>query len=218
MNRHLGLSFLALMACMTFAAGNAAAGTAEDLQTIYRNYHKAVLANDINEMLKWSVKWRSDAFAKISASEKGDAVAFAAKSTPKTYKMTGWIIEPNGRDATLYLSSDVTDKGKTETFYGSVVFENEGGSWKVAAAGWGRVQSPYATRQGAAANPAAAEPATSPTPAAKSTPGAPVALPKLVRSRSEAAMATPAAPIQQQSKPPCVYKPVMTDEDIALCR
>jgi hypothetical protein len=146
MNRHLGLSFLALMACMTFAAGNAATSTAEDLQTVFRNFHKAVLATDIDEMLKWSVKSRSDAFAKASAAERNEAMATTVKSTPKTYKVTGSIIETNGRDATLYLSADLNDKGKTETLYGSVVFEKEGGTWKVAAAGWGRVQSPAAAR------------------------------------------------------------------------
>ena len=212
MNRHLGLPFLALVACMTFAAGNAAAGIAEDLQTVFRNFHKAVLATDIDEMLKWSVKSRGDAFAKASAAERNEAMASTAKSTPKTYKVTGSIIEPNGRDATLYLSADVTDKGKTETLYGSVVFVNEGGSWKIAAAGWGRVQSPAAAR----ANPATAEPA--PAPAARLTPAAPVAQSRPARSRSEAAAAKPVAPIQQQSKPPCVYKSVMSDEDIARCR
>ena len=204
MNRHLGLPLLALMACMTFAAGNAAAGTAEDLQAVFRNYHSAVLATDLDEMLKWSVKSRSDAFAKASAAERNDAMASAARSMPKTYKVTGSIIEPNGRDATLYLSADVTDKP-----YGSVVFEKEGGTWKIAAAGWNRVQSPAASRA------TAAEPATPPTPAARL---APAVLPKLARSRGEAAAAKPAMSIQQQSKPPCVYKSVMTNEDIERCR
>ena len=215
MNRHLGLPFLALLACMTFSAGNAAAGTAEDLQAVFRNYHKAELANDLDEMLKLSVKSRRDAFAKASAAERDAAMAYTAKSTPKTYKVTGSIIEPNGRDATLYLSADATDKGKTETLYGSVVFEKEGGTWKVAAAGWSRVQSPAAARQGAAAG---AEPSTPPTPAARLAPAAPTAQPRPARSRSEAAAAKPAASILQQSKPPCVYKSVMTEEDIALCR
>lgn len=130
------------------AKGNpaAAASTAEDLQTVFRNYHQAMLATDIDEVLKWSVKWRNDAFARASAAERDEAIASTAKSTPKTYKVTGSIIEPNGRDATLYLNADMTDKGKTETLYGSVVFEKEGGAWKVAAAGWGRVQSPAAAR------------------------------------------------------------------------
>ena len=203
MNRHLGLPFLALLACMTFSAGNAAAGTAEDLQAVFRNYHKAELANDLDEMLKLSVKSRRDAFAKASAAERDAAMAYTAKSTPKTYKVMGSIIEPNGRDATLFLIADATDKGKTETPYGSVVFEKEGDTWKIAAAAWRRVQSPAAER---AVKPAAAEPA------------APVAQPRLARIRSEAAAAKPAAPIPQQSKPPCVYKSVMTDEDIARCR
>ena len=200
----LRLTTIALAsAAVLFSGCAAAASTAEDLQTVFRNFHKAVLATDVDEMLKWSVKSRSDAFAKASAAERVEAVASTAKSTPKIYKVTGSIIEPNGRDATLFLSADVT-----ETPYGSVVFEKEGGAWKVAAAGWSRVQSPAAAQQGAAAKPAAAEPA------------APVAQPRPARSRSEAAAAKPEAPILQQgeSKPPCVFKSVMTDEDIARCR
>ena len=153
MHRHYGLPLFALMACMAFAASNAAASIAEDLQTVFGNYHKAVLASDLDGMLKWSVKSRSDAFAKASAAERNEAMAFTVKSTPKTYKAKGSIIEPNGRDATLYLSADVTDKGKTEALYGSVVFEKEGDTWKVAAAGWGRVQSPAAARAAPVAQP-----------------------------------------------------------------
>ncbi|MDH5264320.1 MAG: hypothetical protein OEX21_06195, partial [Betaproteobacteria bacterium] len=188
---------------------------AVNLQDVFRNYHKAVLATNLDDVLKWSVKSRSDAFAKASAAERNEAMAFTVKSTPKTYKVTGSIIEPNGRDATLYLSADVTDKGKTEPLYGSVVFEKEGSTWKVAAAGWSRIQSPAAARQGTAA---AAEPAPPSTPAARLAPTAPVAQPKPARSRSEAATTKPAAPTLQQSTPPCVYKPVMTDEEIARCR
>jgi predicted small secreted protein len=135
MKTYLRLPFVALLACMAFAAGNATAGTAEDLQIVFSSYHKALLAGDSDGMLKWTVKSRRDAFAKFSAAQRNDAMAFAVASTPKTYKATTWIIEPNRRDATLYLIADVTDKGKTEPLYGSVVYEKEGDSWKVQQAG-----------------------------------------------------------------------------------
>jgi uncharacterized RDD family membrane protein YckC len=198
-----------------------AAVAAEDPETVFSNYHKAVLANDIDEMLKWSVKSRSDAFAAATAEQRKEAMASTAKSMPKTYKVTGSLIERNGTDAALRMSAEVTDKGKTETMYGSAVLEKEGGGWKVAAAGWGHVQPPSLPSQSGAAQPAVAAPPEPPKPVAVELPkpaATPTPAARPAPSRSEAAAAKPAAPTLQQGKPPCVYKPVMTDEDIARCR
>ncbi len=155
MNRHFGLRLLALLACMIFSAGNAAAGTPEDLQAVYRSYHNAELARNFDEMLKFTVRSRRNTFAKLSPAERDAALAYTIESTPKSYRVTGTIVEPNGRDATLYLIIDGADKGKSDTPYGSVVFEKEGDTWKIAAAAWRRVQSPAAER---AVKPAAAKP------------------------------------------------------------
>ena len=87
---------------------------------------------------------------------------------------------------------------------------------------WGGEQPPAPAPQSAAVKPAATEPAKPaaaepPKPVAATAP-ATAAQPKAAPRRSEPAAAKPAAPVLQQGRQPCVYKPVMTDEDIARCR
>jgi uncharacterized RDD family membrane protein YckC len=68
------------------------------------------------------------------------------------------------------------------------------------------------------AKPAAIETPKPAAPVAKLAPPEPAAPSRPAPSRREAAPAEPAEAILRQSKPPCVYKPVMTDEEIANCR
>jgi uncharacterized RDD family membrane protein YckC len=71
------------------------------------------------------------------------------------------------------------------------------------------------------AKPAAAElpkPVATAAPAVTQAPPAPAAQSGPAPRRRDAAPAKPAEAVLRQSKPPCVYKPVMTDEEIANCR
>ncbi|MFY9317370.1 MAG: RDD family protein [Burkholderiales bacterium] len=71
------------------------------------------------------------------------------------------------------------------------------------------------------AKPAAIDlpkPVAAAAPAVKPAPPEPAAQPRTAPSRREAAPAKPAAEVLLQGRSPCIYKPVMTDEEIARCR
>ena len=214
-----------------------ASGGADDPETVYRKFHEATLAADLDEVRKWGTKQQGDELAAASVVERKMILGLMAEMMPKTYKVTSREVSADGSKALLRLSMEQTVKGKTETAPGTALLAKEGGAWKVEKSIWGGEQPPSLASQSAAAKPAAAEPAkptvseppkpltvelpkpvAAPTAAARPAPAAPAAQPRPAPSRSEAAALKPAAPILQQSKPPCVYKPVMTDEDMARCR
>ena len=204
------------------AAKPAAAGGADDPESIYRNFHQAMLAGDFKGMRKWGMKATGDEFAAMSAVERETTIAFMAKLTPKTYKVLGTEISADGKTAIVRLSAEQTVKGKTETYRGSGTLFKEAGEWRVDMSSWGGEQPPTPAPQSAAAKPSVTEPAKPaaaepPKPVAAAAPAS-AAQPKAAPRRSEPAAAKPAAPVLQQGRQPCVYKPVMTDEDIARCR
>lgn len=207
----------------------AVAAPVDDPAAVYRNFHQAMIDADMDGMRKWGTKAKGDELAAASAVEKKMMLGLMASMTPKTYQVKSSEVSADGSKATLYLSAEQVDKGKTETVLATVTLLKEGGAWKVDLSSWGGSQPSGPAPQSAAAKPAAAEPpkpvavelpkqAAAPTPAARLAPAAPVAQPRSAPSRSEAAAAKPAAPTLQQSKPPCIYKPVMSDEDLARCR
>jgi uncharacterized RDD family membrane protein YckC len=211
------------------AAKPAAAGGADDPETVYRKFHQAMLESDFEGMRKWGTKAKGDALAATPAAERKIMDAFTAKLTPKTYKVLGTEISADGKTAIVRLSAEQTVKGKTETYHGSGTLFKEAGEWKVDESSWGGEQPPAPAPQSAAAKPAAVEPAKPaaaelPKPVAASAPAvkqaqpAPAAKPRAAPSRSAPAAAPLSGPVLQQGKPPCVYQPVMTDEEIARCR
>lgn len=186
---------------------------------------------------KWGTKAKGDELAAQSVVERKILLGLMEKVMPKTYKVGSSEVSPDGNKAILYLSADVTDKGKTESVRGTATLLKEGGAWKVEESSWGGDQPSVPAPQSATAKSAAAEPArpapvepakpaavelpkpvATTAPAFRQAPAVPAAQPRAAPSRSEPAAAKPAAPVLQQSRLPCVYKPVMTDEEIARCR
>jgi uncharacterized RDD family membrane protein YckC len=215
----------------------AAPAAVDDLATVYRSFHQAMLDSDVEGMRKWGTKAKGDELAAASAIERKMMLGLMASMTPKTYRVRSSEVSADGSKATLYLSAEQVDKGKTETVLATVTLLKEGGAWKVDLSSWGGSQPSGPAPQSDVAKPVAVEPAkpaaaeppkpvavelpkpvAAPTAAATPAPAAPAAQRRPAPSRSEAAAAKPAAPVLQQSKPPCVYKSVMTDEDMARCR
>ena len=63
-----------------------------------------------------------------------------ASMTPKTYRVRSSEVSADGSKATLYLSAEQVDKGKTETVLGTATLLKEGGAWKVDLSSWGGSQ------------------------------------------------------------------------------
>ena len=211
------------------AAKPAAAGGADDPEAVYRKFHQAMLDADFEGMRKWGTKAKGDELAAASAVERKMMIAFISKLTPTAYKVLGTEISADGNTAIVRLSAEQTVKGKIETYHGSGTLFKEAGQWRVELSSWGGDQPPAPASKSAVApstsaepvKPAAAEspkPVAAAAPVAAPAPGKPAPQPRAAAGRSTPVAATPAAPVLLQSKPPCVYKPVMTDEDIARCR
>ncbi len=192
---------------------------ADEPETVYRNFHNATIARDFAELRKWGTASVGAEMAAAPAAQREAMIAFIGGMMPKNYTVAGKEISADGAKATLRLSASVTDKGRSATVLGTATLLKEGGAWKVLLANWGGDQPPGpAPQTGAVAprNPVAAAPEF-----ARPASPAPAAPPREKARRSEpaAAKAVPVAPVMRKGDAqPCVYKPVMTDEDMARCR
>jgi hypothetical protein len=123
---------------------------------------------------------------------------------PRAFVIRNKTLAPDGKSARLLVSGPggSTLDARPETLYGTVSMLNERGEWKVAAMNWSN-NPPL----GFASAAGAPKPAPTSAPPARSTGGA------LVGSTS-----SPPARKLGMAKEPCVYKPVMTAEDVENCK
>jgi hypothetical protein len=204
----------AILAIAALAALPAAA--AEEPDAVYFKYHRAAVTRDLNEMLKYASAAQRHELSGFSAAQKDAAMKMLEAAMPRAYVLKNKNVAPDGKRARLLLSGpggSVLDD-KPETLYGTITLVNEQGEWKVGTADWSNTP-PAGLAAGAAprAGPGAAPKSAAPAPAPKSATPAPRSGGALVGSTS--------APPERKlgiAKEPCVYKPVMTAEDIENCR
>jgi hypothetical protein len=195
-----------LAALLLLAALPAAA--ADEPDAAYARYHRALVAGDVEEVLGHASSRLRSEIAGASAAQRDAAVKMLASSMPRAFTLGQKSVAPDGKSARLLLSGpggSVLD-ARPETLYGNVRMVLERGGWKVEAANWSS-EPPAGAQPAAKASAAAAPKGTVAKPAAQAR-GAPV-----VGSIN----ATPERKLGMQ-KEPCVYKPVMTAEDIENCR
>lgn len=191
----------ALLACLSVAALSA---RAEDPEAVYAKFHRAAAAGDLAEMLRYAPEARRAEVAAMSAAQKDAEAKMAAAMLPRAFLVRQKSLEPGGQAARLVVSGpgEPLSDGKPETLYGTIRMVMERGAWKVADSKWtNETPAGLANARGAAPKKAAAAPAVS--------------------TRGAAPVGSiDAAPEHKlgRAKPPCVYKPVMTEEDLANCR
>ena len=179
-----------------------AALAADEPEAVYAKYHRATMAGELEEMLRHGPAARRAEIQGMSESGRNAELKMAQFMMPRAFTMERKVMSPNGRAATLIVSGPGdSGGGKLETIYGSVRMLLESGAWKVDKASWS------SDRPAILATP---KPAAAPPPAAKmSTGGAPV-----VGSMSSQVTGGKLG----AAKPECVYKPVMTAQDMANCK
>jgi len=185
----------AIIAAILFLAALPAA--AEEPDATYGKYHRAAVSGDLNEVLNYASAQQRREINGLSPAQRDAEVKMLAASMPRAFVLKSKAVAPDGASARLLLSGpggSVLDD-TSETLYGSVRMVLERGEWKVAETNWSN--QPPAGLASAGKPPAA--------PAAASRKPAP---PK------------PPAPERKfgMQKEPCVYKPVMTAEDMERCR
>ena len=192
---------------LAFLLGSGAAAAADEPEAIYARMHAAAVARNLDEMRSY-------------ATEAGRA-ALALPDVPKAYRVTGKAVRKDGNAVELRASgtADSVGLGYTQMF-GVIDLVREKGEWKVERLAWsterpGAYPEDFVAVEGAA--PAPRPSADAQAPRFKPPPSAPershIYNPK---SAQDAKPADPRLSIER-SPPPCVIKPVMTDEDLRAC-
>ena len=189
-----------LSAAFIFLPGIASA--ADEPETVYAKFHRAAVSGNLDEMLQYGPAQRRSEMQGLSAAHKEAAIKMAQLGVPRAFQLERKTVNPNGR-ATLIVSGPMDDavRGK-ETVYGTIKMQLENGEWKVAESNWSSDKPAILATPKPAAAPAAADKAGTAASLAKGA--------QAVGSASGRKLGA--------AKPECVYKPVMTAEDVERCR
>lgn len=192
---------LFVLACQAFAA--------DEPEIVYGKFHRAIAAGNLEEMMRYAPAARRAEVAAMSAAQKDAQMKMLSMLMPKAFTLVDKRLAPGGRNARLIVTGPgetVIAGGAKEPMYGRVRMVQEAGEWKVDEIAWSN-EPPNAGEVGpaVAAPPAAA--AAKPVSASRQAP----------RTAAPAAASPPARKLGA-AKPECVYKPVMTNEDMERCR
>lgn len=186
-----------------------AALAADEPEVAYGKYHRAAVTGDLDELQRHVPAPQRNQIAAMSAAQRDAETKMLAATMPRAFTVRQKVVNPDGRGARLIVSGpEGTVLGARPTMlYGTIRMEKEQGEWKVSETNWSNEQpAPLAAqRAGGAAGGAPQKGAARPP----ASPGSP----PVVGSMS-------GAPERKlgTAKPPCVYKPVMTAEDLDNCR
>ncbi len=181
--------------------------SAEEPEGVYTKYHRAVIANDLDGMLEQSLELQRSDMRRMSAANQDAALKMAKAPMPRIFTVERKTPGEDGRMA-LTVSGPWSGPDGMVQVYGTAQMLMEKGEWKVIGVSW-TTERPaiLAAPQRAAAPSAAEKPGAKAAPV--STKGAPVV-------GSMAAEAT--GKKLGVAKPECVYKPVMTAQDMENCK
>jgi hypothetical protein len=180
---------------------------AEEPDAVYAKYHRAAVTRDLDEMLRYASAAQRNELSGISAAQKDAAMKMLAASMPRVFVLGNKTLSPDGQRARLLVSGpggSVLD-ARSETLFGTITMVNERGEWKVAAANWTNT----------------APPGVNSAPAVRAAPGAAPKTAAPAPRRGAALVGSTSAPPERKlgtAREPCVYKPVMTAEDIQNCK
>ncbi|MEK6243136.1 MAG: hypothetical protein AABM33_01430 [Pseudomonadota bacterium] len=179
----------------------------EDPEAVYGKFHRAAASGNLEEMAKYGPDARRAELATMSAAQKDANVKMLAAMMPRAFTLRSKLVNPDGRSARLIVSGQGESivEGKPETLYGMIRMVMARGEWKVDESSWSNAQPGILARVQPAGSLSVDKAALK---AAGKPQGAPV-----VGSTS----ATPPRKLGT-AKPACVYKPVMTAEDMDNCR
>ena len=192
--RSLATALILLAPCAALAA--------EEPEAVYAKFHRAAVSGNLDELIRHGPQTRRAEMTSMSAAQKDATLKMAALLLPRAFTLRSKTVSPDGRSARLVVSGpgeNLVD-GRRETLYGQIRMVMEGPEWKVEESNWSNEQP---------ALPAAAKPAAAPA-AGKAPAKTPATGASMVGSPAPRTFGT--------AKPPCVYKAVMTAEDMENCK
>jgi len=193
------------VAAILLALAVPAAAAAEEPEQVYAKFHRAMAAGDLEEMQRYAPEAQRRELAAMSPAQKDAQVKMMAAMMPRAFVLKNKNVNPDGQGARLIVSGPgpALMGDRPETLYGTIRMVVERGEWKVADVNWSNTQ------------PAGMQAAPKPAPAEKAATGP--APPKSAAPQVGSMNAAPERKFGTQ-KPPCVYKAVMTAEDLENCK
>ena len=197
---------LALVLCLALLP---AARAADPPENVYANFHRAAVAGDLDRMLLYAPAARRKEMAALPPAQRAAQAKFIGAQLPRTYVIQAKTVDANGLSLHVSgMSTPPRSDQQSEMVYGSIQMRLEGGDWKVASMNWSNKPPSDATLgRRPVPSVATAKPAPA-TPTLKLTPTRPSGT--TVGTTPERKLGT--------AKPPCVYKPAMTAEDLENCK
>ena len=188
---------IALLALLPLAARGA-----EEPEAVYAKFHRAAASGNLGEMMRHVPAAERAELAAMSAAQKEAIVKMMAAMLPRAYLLQAKTVSRDGKGALLQVSGQgeaLLPGAKPDLLYGSIRMVLEGGEWKMNSMDWNNTR-PAALGQG--------KPAAAPAPKPQAAPA----------GRSSTVVGAPPERMLGTARPPCVYKPVMSAEDIENCR
>jgi hypothetical protein len=179
-----------------------AAPAADEPEAVYAKFHRAAMAGDLEEMLKHGLERRRAEMQGASAATREAALKLVQFMMPRAFKLENKAVNAGTGKATLIVSGPWEGgHHDMDTVYGTVKMLMENGEWKVGEANWSSDKPLVLSAQ----RPAAADKAAGKAPAA---------------AKGGQAVGSSNASVRKlgEAKPECVFKPVMTAEDVERCR
>jgi len=216
------MRILAFLLCALLPLASLAA---DEPEAVYAQFHRAMASGNLEEMLRFSPAARRTEMAKLSAAQKDAALKMMSAQMPRAFLLRDKTVSEDGKAARLVVAgpgAPPVDGGQGQMLYGTARMMLEKGEWKVSEVNW----SPEAPPMLSPVNPGGAyappRPGTKPAASTGNAPGAPAAKPAASAPPKAAPLvgSTTGTPERKlgTAKQPCVYKPVMTAEDMELCK
>ena len=193
-----------------------AAWAADPPESVYTNFHRSVLAGDAARMMLYLPAAQRKEMASMSPAQRAFRVKSIAAQLPRTYVIQAKTVDGGGLSMHLSgMSTPPKSDQKSEMLYGSIRMRLEGQDWKVGSMNWS-TRPHTGAAQGKAPPPVAA---LKPAPI-KPAPGAAGAKPAPEQARRSGGTLMGTTPERKlgTAKPQCVYKTVMTAEDVENCK
>jgi hypothetical protein len=195
----LAAALLAFLSCPAHAQ--------ETPEAVYAKYHQALRAGNVDEVKKYAIAANAAKMRPIPAGERDAALALIRALLPQSYTVTGKEPGADGKSLTLRANGMGTNffSEKPESTNGVITMLKEGNDWKVDKPEW-----TSADQRGV-------------TPEQSGKPSAtlrivPQSAPRKPQAAAVASKQPEPAPVMRATRPPCVYKAVMSNEDIERCR
>jgi hypothetical protein len=114
------------------------ASAEEDPEAVYGKFHRAMLAGNLDDMIKYGTPGGVTNIAKLPADKRKQVLDLMKSLMPQRFKVTGRQLSNDGTNLTLRMTgSGASAFGQNSPAQdGLVVMVKQGGEWKVDASNW----------------------------------------------------------------------------------